>query len=89
MKNRYINPWLSKPGQIVYTDHDLKPVFSVGGFTVFKISGRHYDIVKDGVCCTQRAGANKERLAEIITSEEVIKPHTRERLQMIGVEVSA
>lgn len=60
--NTYTNPFHNKH----YTGS--KPVITTsakpserGGYQIFKISEQLYDIVKDGVLVTQRAGPNGAR----------------------------
>ena len=58
----YINPFHnanftgSKP--VIATG--VRPV-EYGGHLIFKIAPQHYDVVKDGVLVTQRAGPNGAR----------------------------
>lgn len=57
MQTSYVNPWFSKSGndpQIYRTD--AKPT-QYRGYQIFeRLHGVCWDVVKDGVCRTQRAG---------------------------------
>ena len=64
---RYKNPW-HVPGSFYgpeYHETSARPK-EYRGFFVYKISDRHFDIVKNGVCLTQRAGDKNNGLNEII-----------------------
>lgn len=58
----YTNPFHNKH----YTGSKPEILTSVepkeyAGYLIFKINDQHYDVVKDGVLITQRAGANGAR----------------------------
>ena len=57
---RYRNPW-HKPGKPEYGPAFYETVVSAKGCNGYLIYHRHvsvWDVVKDGVCITQRAGPN-------------------------------
>ncbi|MEA9885975.1 hypothetical protein VDG05_16835 [Xanthomonas campestris pv. raphani] len=65
MSTTYINPWYQKGrldyGPDVYST-DAKPT-EYRGYLVFQRNASCFDVVKDGVCVTQLAGANGARRA--------------------------
>lgn len=66
MTHRYKNPWY-KPGKPEYGpkvyERETEPTEYLDGYLIYRIHEHHYDVVKDGVCITQRAGPRGARQA--------------------------
>jgi hypothetical protein len=63
MITSYKNPWYEpggKYGPPVYTC-EKRPMITYRGVQIFKVWERRYDVVMNGVCITQRAGASNPR----------------------------
>lgn len=72
MSHAYKNPWHT-PGNAIYGPAmyttDAKPFAHAGCLIYERIPGRCWDVVKDGVCKTQRAGRRGAMEgAEMVTS---------------------
>lgn len=69
-QNEYQNPFRPKEPNAVFRN-DAKCVREYKGYRVYKIADRAYDIVKDGVCITQRCGHSKELIDRIDRNEDL------------------
>jgi hypothetical protein len=71
---RYKNPWYhaSHGHDPEYYETDVKPREYRGYLIYQRISGVCWDVVKDGVCVTQRAGDTNQGLNKVI--DELIEP---------------
>lgn len=61
MKYSYKNPWF-KVGQDPDYHTDVEPI-TFEGYLIYHILPNQYDVVKNGVCISQRAGLNGAKLA--------------------------
>lgn len=77
-RTRYRNPWhdptrsadpINNPE---YFEHDKKPMFTHKGVQVFKVWERRYDYVLQGVCITQRCGASREVIDDIMRGVQTL-----------------
>jgi hypothetical protein len=68
---RYKNPWHTPSGNYgpEFYEANSKP-HHYRGYDIYRQGEKHYDIVKDGMCITQRCGWSKELIDRIINGEE-------------------
>jgi len=87
---RYRNPWKHNGQRYVdaFYEHNLAPVRVHRGFSIYRIHDAHFDIVKDGVCITQRAGDTNKGLNRVI--DNIVDGNgeewTRETMEHSGVK---
>lgn len=72
-KNPWHNPRLIHTGPQFYEPHPSSPTFEYCGHQVIERIPRVWDVVKDGVCVTQRAGKNgaKQAIDAIMAPQEI------------------
>lgn len=60
--HRYLNPWSADPAlRPEFFTTEAKPA-AYRGFQIFRRLPKSYELVKDGVCLTQRAGGGTLRM---------------------------
>lgn len=78
MSARYRNPWHKKNGSQgpEFFQTDAKPFEHAGCLIYERIPGVVWDVVRDGVCLTQRAGRNgAKRGAELAQANNYREGH--------------
>ena len=84
--HRYLNPWSADPiGKPEFFTTDAKPI-SYRGFQIFRRLPKSHELVKDGVCLTQRAGGGAlKSLADALLGDKSDHPKWLvERAREIG-----
>lgn len=73
--HRYLNPWSADPvAKPEYFTAAVKPI-DYRGFQIFHRLPKSYELVKDGVCLTQRAGGGSlKALADALLGDKSTEP---------------